>query len=120
MRGVRRVIPAVRHVEVPRLRHGPLPDLPGKTPLPETRTREKGSTCIPAGSWQQNRGTEFGHAGKGRRRRGKRRGKGDAEEEQMIADGTGPVANVYVVTVTYYKGDMKAVEETGTVITLDF
>lgn len=44
----------------------------------------------------------------------------DAEEEQMIADGTGPVANVYVVTVTYYKGDMKAVEETGTVITLDF
>lgn len=45
----------------------------------------------------------------------------DAEEEQMIADGTGPLANVYVTNVIYYKGDRTVEEgETGLIIPIDF
>lgn len=43
----------------------------------------------------------------------------EAEEEKMIAEGTGPVANKYVVTVIYDKRDMYARVESGEIIPID-
>lgn len=43
----------------------------------------------------------------------------DDEAEQIIANGGFPDANVYVMTVTYYKSDNKAIEESGTEIFID-
>ena len=37
----------------------------------------------------------------------------DAEQEEMIANGTGPAANIYVTTVTYNKASGELVDENG-------
>lgn len=43
----------------------------------------------------------------------------DEEEDEMIENGSGPVANVYVATVTVTKATMEAVDESGNKIALD-